>query len=98
MGASSLRQSGDSGAALGDWLARVAYEEGEKVARDGAFVREIGGESAPFDLLQATRRVRVVFGNDDDRARTNEMIWLVDYLRRIDGVALFDPQQGDFIT
>jgi hypothetical protein len=81
-----------------DWLARVAYEEGEKVARDGAYAREIVGESAPFDLLESTRRVRVVFGSDDDRVRTNEMVWLVDYLLRIEGVAVFDPQQGDIMT
>jgi len=82
----------------GDWLARIAYEEGERVTQDGAYARGVLGERAPFDLSGATSRVRVVFASDDDRAHTNQIVSLMHFLQQLPGAAVFDPQQGDIVT
>jgi hypothetical protein len=82
----------------GNWLARVAYEQGERVTQDGAYAHEVVGESAPFDLSGATSRVRVVFASDDDRAHTNQIVSLMHFLQQLPGAAVFDPQQGDILT
>ena len=81
----------------GAWLARVSYEEGERVVEDSRFIQHTVGGSAPFDLSVISRRIRVVFGDDDERVHTNQMIFLVDYLQAIDGVVLFDPQQAELM-
>ena len=82
----------------GNWLARVAYEEGERVTQDGAYARGVVGQSAPFDLSQVTSRVRVVFASDDDRTHTNQIVGLMDFLLQLRGAAVFDPQQGDIVA
>ncbi|MGW3498017.1 hypothetical protein [Streptomyces sp. NPDC001020] len=81
----------------GAWLTRVAYEESQTVAEDARFVHAMTGGSVPIDLSAATRRVRVVFGDDDAREYTDQIISLMDYLSEIKGAIVYDPQQADVL-
>lgn len=78
----------------GSWLARVTYEEGDRVEADSRHIQDVIGGSVPFDVSNVRRRIRVVFSDDEAREFTNEIILVVDVLRAIDGVVLFDPQQN----
>jgi hypothetical protein len=81
----------------GEWLVRVNYEEGFDVADDSAVIGKILGSVAPRDLCRITRRIRVVFGDDDTQEYTNQSIYILDFLRAIPGSVLFDPQQRDLV-
>jgi hypothetical protein len=77
------------------WGIRVAYEEGEKVESDSVEIQKLLASAAPCDLSRFRRRVRVVFGDDDGREHTNETIHMMDFLQRIPGAVVFDPQQNE---
>lgn len=81
----------------GDWLARVNYEEGEVVSRDSEDICKIVGAAACEDISGVTRRIRVVFGDDEYQEYTNQIIYIIDFLRKIPGIVIYDPQQRDFI-
>ena len=81
----------------GNWLARVHYEEGATVVEDSAEISKIVDSTAPSNLASRNRRIRVVFGKDDKREYTNQMIRLMDFLRMIPGTVMSDPQQRDLI-
>lgn len=82
----------------GNWLARVSYEEGANVVQDSADIGTIVGSAAPYDLSRIAKRIRVVFSDDDKREYTNQIIHLMDFLRGIPGVIIFDPQQKDLVN
>ncbi len=79
------------------WLVRVSYEEGKNVEADSWEIQKIVGASAPYNLSDINRRVRVIFGNDDAREFTSQIIYLMDFLRAIPGVVIFDPQQNNLV-
>jgi hypothetical protein len=81
----------------GTWLVRVHYEEGDNVARDSAEISKIVGPACPHDLASRSRRIRIVFGDDDTGEYTNQVIYLMDFFREIPGTIMFDPQQRDLI-
>lgn len=39
----------------------------------------------------------MVFGNDDEQHYTNQIIYLMDFLREIRGIVVYDPQQNNFV-
>ena len=80
------------------WFARVCYEEGKRVAEDSAEIARILGSAAPVKLAGIDKRIRVVFGDDDAREYTNQIIYLMDFLCGIDGAIVFDPQQKDIVN
>lgn len=79
----------------GSWLIRVAYEEGSRIQDESAQIQEILGDRSPRELSSIDRRVRVVFGDDDDREYTNQIIDMMQFLQDIPGSIVFDPQQND---
>ncbi|USX11286.1 hypothetical protein NHH88_16310 [Oxalobacteraceae bacterium OTU3CAMAD1] len=79
------------------WLARVSFEEGETVRADSLEIQERTKSFNSFDLSRINRRIRVVFGNDDGQQYTNQIIYLMDFLREIRGVVIYDPQQNNFV-
>ena len=81
----------------GNWLVRIAYEEGAQVEEESFEISKRVGNAAPFDLSGIYRRVRVVFGADDARETTNEIIYVIDFLKEVPGVAIFDLLQNDFL-
>lgn len=81
----------------GSWLARVSYEEGGSVAQDSVEIGKIVGSGAHYGIANINKRIRVVFGDDDKQEYTNQIIYLMDFLREIKGVIVFDPQQGDLV-
>lgn len=81
----------------GAWLVRVCYEEGTNVAQDSARINKIVGSTAPYDLSDIARRIRVVFGSDNTREYENHIIGMMDFLRVIPGVVIFDPQQRNLM-
>lgn len=81
-----------------DWLVRVAYEEGDNVLQDSVDISNLIGSSAPFDVSAIARRIRLVFSSDEGNEHTNQILYLVDFLRDKRGVVLFDPQQRDLVT
>ena len=59
---------------------RVAYEEGSRIQDESVQIQEILGDRSPRDLSSIDRRVRVVFGDDDDREYTNQIIDMMQFL------------------
>lgn len=81
----------------GTWLVRVSYEEGGNVLQDSAEINKIVGSMVPFNLSGINKRVRVVYSDDNEQEYTNQIIYLMDFLREIPGVVMFDPQQKDLV-
>lgn len=79
------------------WVVTVAYEEGDWVAEDSAEIDRMLGAAAPAGLSSIRRRIRAVFGDDDDREYTNEAIWMMQFLDEIQGAVVFDPQQNNIV-
>ena len=80
-----------------DWLVRMSYEEGDDVKEDAIEIKKRATPPAGLDVPQISRRIRVVFGNDDEQRYTNQVIFVIDFLKAIGGVSIFDPQQNDFL-
>jgi hypothetical protein len=83
---------------LGDWLMRVSLEHGSPVGDEAAGVLAILGSGAPTGLNEANVLIRVVFGSDPAQEYTNQIIYMLDYLKDISGAIVFDPQQGKLLT
>lgn len=81
----------------GAWLVRVAYEEGDSVRADSREIQSRVSTSYNVDVSEVSRRIRVVFGSDDEMEFTNEIIYVIDFLKEIKGVLIFDPQRNDFV-
>jgi len=81
----------------GAWLVRVSYEEGANVAQDSADISKIVGSAAPYDISGIAKRIRVVFSDDSTREYTNQIVYLMDFLKEIPAVVIFDPQQRDLV-
>lgn len=79
-------------------MVRVSYEEGPEVTDDACVIQKRLGATAGIDVAGIDRRIRVVFGDDDAQQYTNQVIYLIDFLKGIAGVAIYDPQQNDFLT
>ena len=80
-----------------NWLARVSYEEGDAVEADSLEIQERTKSFNSSDLSIIDRRIRMVFGNDDEQHYTNQTIYLMDFLREIRGIIVYDPQQNNFV-
>jgi hypothetical protein len=78
------------------WRIRVAYQEGDAVSEETTQIRKVLGPGAPDQLPGMRRKIHVVFGDDNDREHTNQMIYVMDFLRALPGAILFDPQQNNF--
>lgn len=82
------------------WLIRVSYEEGESVRKDSQEIQILqsnNNNALTNDVSQIERRIRIVFGNNDTLEHTNKIIYLIDFLKNIKGVLIFDPKQNSFI-
>jgi len=71
------------------WLVRVSYEQGESVLQDSSEIMKLVGASAPSELAGIDKRIRVVFSDDQKQEHTNQIIYLMDFLREIPGVVMF---------
>lgn len=81
----------------GRWLVRVSYEEGEEVVQDSESIQKILGPNSRRNVNNICRRVRMVFGSDEAREYTNQIIYLLDFFKEMDGILIFDPRQGEII-
>lgn len=79
------------------WLVRVSYEEGKEVTDDAVEIQKRTAATSGMDVSATRRRIRLVFGDDDAQQYTNQVIYLIDFLKEIPGVVIFDPQQNDFV-
>lgn len=79
------------------WLVRVSYEEGEMVKADSLEIYERTKSFHSNDLSTINRRIRIVFGSDNDKIYTNQVIYLMDFAKEIKGVLIYDPEQHDFL-
>lgn len=77
------------------WLVRMSYEEGEEVMVDAKEIQR--RTKSKLDFSKFTRMIRVVPGSDDEKKYTNEIIHILDYLKEIRGILIYDPQQNDFM-
>jgi hypothetical protein len=57
----------------------------------------MAGTLVPFDISSISRRIRAVFSDDYDLEHTEQMVSMIDFLRKIDGAFVYDPQQNDFV-
>ncbi|WP_046656067.1 hypothetical protein [Lysobacter capsici] len=80
------------------WAVLVCYEEGTSVLADSREIQSIAGTPDIPDLSDIGRRIRVVFGSDDSRVYTNQMIWMMEYLCGIEGAFVFDPLRKEIIS
>lgn len=46
----------------------------------------------PFDISSISRRIRVVFSDGYDLEYTEQMVSMIDFLSKIDGAFVYDPQ------
>lgn len=69
------------------------------VAGAMAFALPAPGERAPHERSAIDRRIRVGSGDDPGRERTDEIVFVTDFLRAIPGVVIYDPrQQRDLVA
>lgn len=81
----------------GNWWMLIFYETGQHVIDDS---REIASyiDSNQVDKLSViNKRIRVIFANDDTKAYTNHMIWMMDYLEDIPNSVIFNPNSNEII-
>ncbi len=81
-----------------DWLVRVACEEGDEVQADALEIQKRTAAASTRDVSQIRRRIRVVFGSDDAQQYTNQILFVLDFLKELEGAIVFDPQQNDFLN
>jgi hypothetical protein len=81
----------------GSWLVRVAYEEGPQVTHDSLEI-QFRLQSTTLNLSKINKSVRIVIGDDDKQQYTNQIIYLLDYFREINGTFIYDPQQNDVLN
>ena len=79
----------------GKWWTRVFYDVGPDIAASSAEIARVVGEDGT--ISQIDRRIRVLFADDSDRANTNHVVFMMDFLGTIPGVRVFDPQQQVFV-
>ncbi|WP_197340328.1 hypothetical protein [Ralstonia solanacearum] len=77
---------------------RVSYEAGDHVKADSATIQAWLGERAPPDLSTRDRRVRGVFGDDKERAYTNPMLYLMDFLRDMEDSVVVDLARKNLLV
>ncbi|MET1079781.1 MAG: hypothetical protein ABWY06_17355 [Pseudomonas sp.] len=82
----------------GSWLVRVSYEEGDAVKQDSIGIQKKTAATSEHEVSHIKKRIRLVIGSDDNQHFTNQLIYLIDFLRTIKGVLIFDPQQNDFVN
>lgn len=81
----------------GMWAVRISYEEGAAVQIDSNEIQKRLGSAFGVDVSNIARRIRVVFGSDDELHFTNQIIYIIDFLREINGAIIFDPQKNDLV-
>ncbi|MCH7334306.1 hypothetical protein [Acinetobacter modestus] len=79
------------------WCILVFYETGQHVIDDSMEIQKMAGTLVPFDISSISRRIRAVFSDDYDLEHTEQMVSMIDFLRKIDGAFVYDPQQNDFV-
>jgi hypothetical protein len=79
------------------WRIRVAYQEGDTVREETTQIRKVLGPGAPDQLPGMRHKINVVFGDNNDREYTNQIIHVMDFLRALPGAIIFDPQQSNFL-
>lgn len=79
------------------WWIQVSYEQGARIRKAAAEACDLLGDAADSRLGNVDSRIRVVFGDDPDAVFTNEIVYMVDFLRHIPGVVIFDPQKNDIL-
>jgi hypothetical protein len=82
----------------GTWLIRVCYKDGERVKDDSLDIYSRMISTTKLDISNFDRRIRIVFGTDDERRHTNQIIQMIDFLGSIDGVVIYDPEQNDYVN
>ena len=80
------------------WLVRVCYEEGENVVADSIEIQKLLGATATPALSTISKRIRIVFGDDERREHTNQIIYIIDFLKEIHDLKIFDPQQNNLVN
>jgi hypothetical protein len=75
------------------WGVSVTLEQDDEVLQDSQEIQRILGDAAPRGVSTIDRRIRAVFGNDPSRMRTNETIFMMEFLEGVPGALVFDPQQ-----
>ncbi len=79
-----------------NWWVRVFYEQDEEVIEDSKEIASLNDELSET-LCTVSSRVRVLFGDDDSKEYTNQILYMMDFLEDIPDVILFDPQKNEFI-
>ena len=80
-----------------DWWARVFLESGPEVLTHSAEIAQSATPDRQEKIGRIRRRVRVLFADDRNREFTNHVIFMMDFLGEIPGVAIYDPQQQQFV-
>lgn len=79
------------------WLVRISYEEGESVEDEvrGAQLSVAAEHGARVAHMR--RMIRAVFGTENDKVYTNQIIYVMEFLKNHKGAVLYDPQQANFV-
>ena len=79
------------------WLVRISYEEGESVEDEVRGVQLGGAAAHSARVAQMRRMIRAVFGTDNDHVYTNQIIYVMEFLKNQKGAVLYDPRQENFV-
>jgi hypothetical protein len=80
-----------------DWWVMFFVESGDEVLSEAQEMAQCATEEWRSAVASSSRRIRVVFADDDQRVYTNEIIYVMEFLETIEGVRVFDPQRGEFM-
>lgn len=80
------------------WYVRLCYEEGEQVFEDSKEIQRRVGVAVTPNVSVVKRRIRVVFGDDPSLEYTDHMVTIMDFLCKLQGAIVYDPQQNDFVS
>jgi hypothetical protein len=80
-----------------DWYVRLCYEEGEQVFEDSKEIQRRVGMATTPNVSEVKRRIRVVFGDDPNLDYTDHMVTIMDFLCKLQGAIVYDPQQNNFV-
>jgi hypothetical protein len=79
-----------------DWSISVTADRGVDIEEDVKAVRSVVGGAFPD--AHPRGRIRIVFANDETLEYTNHVLWIMDYLREIPGVVIYDESEKSLWT
>jgi hypothetical protein len=80
-----------------NWWVMFFVETGSDVLSEAQEMALCAADVSAHAVASSSKRIRVVFADDDEKVHTNDIIYVMEFLESLEGVLVFDPQQGVFM-